>query len=499
MALRARLSAPKEEKDEWAWHSAKWMELKASSIWRGARRLEAENYLAGGYGLRLAMQQRSTPAIRSAAKVWQPSRLKGIQVSREFGTPFLAATQVFDLRPVPRKFLSLDRTDNAKDRNVSSGQIVVTCSGAVGKTTLAYAPHENTFISHDLLRVTPLEDATWGWTYAYLKSKQAVAMMGAAQYGHIIKHLEPEHILELPIPTLPEHLLVSFNEMARAILARRNEAWRLQSESEAIFAEAVGGVTVTEDQLTGFEVRASELFGGRRRLEGAYYTPAATGILDRFRKANLQTQALSDVTKGVWWMTRFRRVFGEEGAPYLSADELFSVNPAITKRVMLEQTENAEAFFVKEGWLVMACSGQTYGLNGSVALMTKWHENAFLSHDLVRIVPNLDKIRPGYLYSVLGHPTLGRPLAIRYAYGTSIPHLEPADIAKMPIVRLPADLEKQIADKAEKAVGLRAEADQLESEMADKATELVDQHLCGTLRSSAVASDESEVIGCARR
>lgn len=479
MALRAKLSAPKEEQRHWAWHSAKWMELTASSLWTGERRLEAENYLAGGYGLWLAMKKRGTSAIQTVANVWQPSRLKGIQVSKEFGTPFLAATQVLDLRPVPRKFLSLDRTDSAKDRMVSSGQIVVTCSGAVGKTALAYSSHEKTLISHDLLRVTPLEENTWGWIYAYLKSKQAIAMMGAAQYGHMIKHLEPEHLLELPIPIPSMSQLDAFDEEVKDIVARRNEAWRLQTESEAVFSEAIGDITGTDKQFTGFEIKASQLFGGRRRLEGAYHTPAATAILECFRKAELQTQPLSDITHGVWWMTRFKRVFGEEGAPYLSADELFALNPPITKRVMLEQAENADDFFVKEGWLVMACSGQTYGLNGSVALMTKWHEKAFLSHDLVRIVPNTEQVRAGYLYTALGHPTLGRPLVIRNAYGTSIPHLEPSDIAMTPIVRLSNNLENLIADKAEKAVALRAEADQLENKMTDRATILVDRYLSG--------------------
>ena len=47
------------------------------------------------------------------ANVWQPSRLKGIQVGPDFGTPFLAATQVFDIRPVPRKWLAIDQIDDA--------------------------------------------------------------------------------------------------------------------------------------------------------------------------------------------------------------------------------------------------------------------------------------------------------------------------------------------------------------------------------------------------
>ena len=479
MALRAKLSPPKEEQAHWAWHNPKWMELAASSLWMGERRLEAENYLAGGYGLRLAMQKLDTPAMSAVANVWQPSRLKGIQVSREYGMPFLAATQVLDLRPSPRKFLSLDRTDNVSDRMVESGQIVVTCSGAVGKAALAYAPHEKTLISHDLLRVSPSDETQWGWIYAYLRSKQAIAMMSAAQYGHIIKHLEPEHLMALPTPVPSSSQLESFDQDVKKILSNRKESWKLQSESEHLFSQAIGTLAGTEKQFSGFEVKASELFSGRRRLEGAYHTPAATLIIDRYRKSGLRTQPLSDITKGVWWMTRFKRVFGDQGAPYLSADELFAVNPPITKRVMLEQAENAADFFVKAGWIVMACSGQTYGLNGSVALMTKWHEKAFLSHDLVRIIPDTEQVRPGYLFTALGHPTLGRPLIIRNAYGTSIPHLDPSDIATTPVVRLSEELEHRIADKAERATLLRTEADQLENEIAQKATALIDRYLSG--------------------
>lgn len=479
MALRAKLSAPKEEQVLWGWHSAKWMELSASSLWKGERRLEAENYLAGGYGLRLAMQKLCTPAMQTVANVWQPSRLKGIQVSREFGTPFLAATQVLDLRPTPRKFLSLDRTDSADDRMVQSGQIVVTCSGAVGKAAIAYAPHENTLISHDLLRISPVQKDSWGWIYAYLRSKQAIAMMTSAQYGHVIKHLEPEHLHALSIPVPSTERLAEFQLIAEKILALRNESWRLQLESEELFSASVGGIVKKAASAIGFEVKARDVFSGRRRFDGAFYAPSATAILDRFARAKLSVEPLEKVTKRVWWMSRFKRVFGADGVPYLSADELFSVNPPITKRVMLEQAENAEEFFVKAGWIVMARSGQVYGLNGSVSLMTKWHESAFLSDDLVRIIPDTDKIRPGYLFTALGHPTLGRPLVIRNAYGTSIPHLDPADIAAVPIVRLANDVESKIADAAEKAVALRAEADALENEMAQRATELIDRYLAG--------------------
>jgi hypothetical protein len=77
------------------------------------------------------------------------------------------------------------------------------------------------------------------------------------------------------------------------------------------------------------------------------------------------------------------------------------------------------------------------------------------------------------------HPTLGRPLVVRNAYGTSIPHLEPSDIANFPVVRLSAKLENEIADLAEEAVALRASADQMENELTADADSVLERFIRG--------------------
>jgi type I restriction enzyme, S subunit len=479
MVDRARLGPPRQEAPKaWPWHEVKWLSLPASTLMGGDRRLEAENYLSSGYVIRLAIEKREGwTHLSKLARTWQPSRLKGIQVSRGFGTPFLAATQVFDLRPAPRKFLSLERTEDAENRFVSSGTILVTCSGNVGRAILAYRPLDGVLISHDLLRVETFEKKHWGWIYAFLRSAKCRSMMTSAKYGHVIKHLEVSHLNVLPVPNVDDGVLREFTKGAETILTKRNAAADLVKGAEDLLDDAIGPVNPTANVEIGFSVKASSLLGKRRRLEAAYHHPMAAAILRRFQKLGLSTEPLENVTERIWWLTRFKRVFGEEGMPYISADELFSVNPSITKTVMVEQAETPEDYFVKSGWIVMACSGQTYGLNGSVALLDKQHEKFFFSHDIVRIIPRKDRIRPGYLYAILGHPRLGRPLVIRHAYGTSIPHLDPGDVATIPVVRLGDKIEDSIADRMEKAVALRAEADELETAIASRAEAVIDKFL----------------------
>ena len=171
MALRARLGPPAPpSRQEWPWHSLDSRAVSVSIMTGGGRRLEAETYLSPGFRIKTAIESRRSGwrPLSDVARVWMPSRLKGIQVGRDVGTPFLTAAQVFDVQPSVRKWLSIDRTADAQSRFVKSGQILVTCSGAVGQPTVACELHEGIFISHDILRVDPIEPNRRGWIYGYL-------------------------------------------------------------------------------------------------------------------------------------------------------------------------------------------------------------------------------------------------------------------------------------------------------------------------------------------
>src|SRR5689334_15991626 len=136
MALRARLVAPPPPPNtKWPWHTVKAGHIPVSAIFSGDRRIEAETYLSSGYGIRAAIEAypRGWKRFSTVASVDQPGRLKGILVSKEYGKPFLAATQVFDVRPLPRKFLALEQMSGAMACFVEESTILVTRSGLVGR------------------------------------------------------------------------------------------------------------------------------------------------------------------------------------------------------------------------------------------------------------------------------------------------------------------------------------------------------------------------------
>lgn len=442
--------------------------------------MEAENYLADGYGIRLSFQSRSAgwTTLDRLARVWQPNRLKGIQVGREFGTPFMAATQVFDLRPMPRKWLSLDRTNNAENRFVKHGAILVTCSGSVGRATLAGKHLNGVLISHDLLRVEPHNADQAGWLYAFLRCRSARSMMVSARYGHIIKHLETSHLEPLPVPVVREAIAKDFQLAIGAVLRKRDRAHELTEEAEEFFTRTVGEPKNGNGGETGFDIRASQLMHGRRRLEASFSTPTVRSIKQQLRK--FEPITLKDAGFDVWLPTRFKRIPAPEGVELMDSSAFFEISPDVTKRIADVDFGDPAQGRVKAGWLLLSRSGQTYGLIGSVALANVSHEGRVISDDIIRIAPGERvKIRTGYVHVFLSHPRFGRPLLKAIAYGSSIPHIEVEDVYKIEIPRLSAKVELALADLGEEVARLLAQADIDEAEAAQRADKLVQGFLAG--------------------
>lgn len=480
MAIRAALSPPKEDQSRWDWHEAKWNALPASILSSKDRRMEAENYLSGGYGIRLSMDSRTMGrgVLSDLARVWQPSRLKGILVSKDYGTPFLAATQVFDLRPAPRKYLSIERTDSAADRMVAPGQIMITCSGSVGRATLATDAHVGKLISHDLLRITPHSAKYWGWLYAFLRSPQGRAMMGAAQYGHIIKHLEVGHIDVLPVPIPLDEIAERFQEKVGRILELRNSSYRATTDAEGQYQNCFPSFKKGKATASGFSVKANAMFEGRRRLEASRFVPEVGQIDKAFLADAKSVEPLLALTKKIFVPGRFKHIYGDGGMPYLDSADILEVNPDISKFVLSLTEKEQIDYHVEPGWLLIPCSGQVYGNLGHSVLATDAHVGRVYTNHLLRVVPN-GRARSGYLQCVLGHQILGRPQIIRLAFGSSVPELSPDEVATVQVPRLGSAIENRLADLMDEAAVARDEADELERQVAHDAEALIDKFLSG--------------------
>ena len=449
--------------------------LPLSEMAAGDRRLDAEVYLSVGFTVRRAIRCSglAVSPLGQLARIWQPSRLKGIQVESEHGVPFLAATQVFDIWPTPRKWLAPSKTPRIADRYVSPGWMLVTCSGTVGNVILSYAAHADMVISHDLLRVEIEDDPSLrSYVYTFLRTRFGRTMMQGTHYGNVIKHLEVSHLKQIPVPVVAR-LGDEIHERIGDVFAAREEAYRLDMTARLRFAEAMSDQPKTP-QEGGYAVQASRLFHGRRRLEASAHSPAAQLVARTYERNAESIVRLGQIAR-VFLPARFKRIYGEQGTTYLDSGPIFKVNPELSKLLTSATPIDFDDYLVKRGWLLMARSGQIYGINGQAILADSWHEGKVVTEHIIRIVPD-DTIRPGYLQTMLSHPTLGQPLVVSQAYGTSVPELAVEDIERLPIPRLAVEQEEEIADAAERASELRMRANDEENEAVAKLEgELVDE------------------------
>jgi len=400
-------------------------------------------------------------------------------VSEGAGTPFLAATQVFDARPVPRKWLAIERTDEAKIRFARPGTMLVTRSGSVGRPVLAHAAHQGALISDDLLRVDPIDERQRGWIYAYLHAPQTRAMATGAHYGHMIKHLEASHLSALPVPEVGSDTAAQLSQDLSRILDLRSQGYHLTLDAEARFEKALGPVRASGRGEAGFEVKATDaLMRGRRRFEASAHNPVAMRIRRHLAKVGRGLTTVSDAGFDVWVPGRYKRIPAEDGVTYFDSADLLEVCPDLSKRYADCRFGDDHRGRVRAGWILVPCSGQVYGIIGTAVLATKALDAQVVSNHVMRIVPGPKaEVRVGYLVTALSHPTLGRPLIKSLAFGSSVPELDPADVASFAVVRLPAKEEEAIADLAEAAATAYAEADLTERSMAEKASAIIDRFL----------------------
>ena len=157
--------------------------------------------------------------------------------------------------------------------------------------------------------------------------------MLAAQYGHIIKHLEVSHLNELPIPRLKEHHRKKFHDQVSQILDDRSRSSRLTAEAEEIYENAFPSLKQNRQSSDlGFSVSAADMFKARRRLDAARFAPSVESIVNAFNQDALQVMPLSAVTNRVFVPGRFKHIYGDGGIPYLDSADILEVIPDLVER-----------------------------------------------------------------------------------------------------------------------------------------------------------------------
>lgn len=173
------------------------------------------------------------------------------------------------------------------------------------------------------------------------------------------------------------------------------------------------------------------------------------------RKDKLQTLT-RDGLSGIFHAGRIKRVWvdsPDHGRPFLSSTDILQADlsnlPFISKKAVAENPRLP----LHAGWTLITRSGTV----GRMAYARPDMEDYACSEHVLRVVPDAEKIPPGYLYAFLSSK-FGVPLVVGGTYGAIIQHIEPEHIADLPVPRLGKKVETTAHELIDEAAKLRDEA-----------------------------------------
>ena len=211
------------------------------------------------------------------------------------------------------------------------------------------------------------------------------------------------------------------------------------------------------------------------RLDCMPYVGGAPEAKLRLRNLKNTVQLISltkGVDGGIYNGPQFVRNFVESpeyGVRFLTGSSMLFADlsdlPLLSKRDA--HSSKLSHLEIQPGMSLISCSGTI----GKMAYARTNMKGIWSSQDILKVVADLDKVLPGYLYSFL-RSKFGVPLIVAGTYGSIIKHLEPHQIADLPVPRLGDELEQEVHSLVEQAGDALTEYSRLLSHATNRVLEL---------------------------
>lgn len=226
--------------------------------------------------------------------------------------------------------------------------------------------------------------------------------------------------------------------------------------------------------LTSFKnariVRSAWLDEGGRRLDCNPYMSGALEARDALKRLPV-TEKLENVTKRIFHAGREGRTWvndSKHGVRFLGSSDILAADLSTLPLISKNQVERNPLFILGEGWTLISRSGTV----GRMAYVRPDMAGLACSEHVLRVVPDLESIPPGYLHAFLSS-RYGVPLIVSGTYGAIIQHIEPGHIADLPVPRFAPEFEASVHAKVHEAAGLLSLYQRLVKEATDEFFEAV--------------------------
>ena len=166
--------------------------------------------------------------------------------------------------------------------------------------------------------------------------------------------------------------------------------------------------------------------------------------------------SIKDTNSKVFLGNIFSRIFvkdKEHGIPYLAASDTVLADINTGRFLSKKQSKELAYLILKKDWIVITCSGTI----GNVTYTNSTFENHIATHDLIRIVPNDEKILKGYLYAFLSSK-YGYNQLTQSRFGGVVKHINADHVNGITLPLFPESFQMEVDDLIQESARLREEA-----------------------------------------
>ena len=452
----------------------KWCPVALSDVVVRGNRLEASVFDIEAKQARNLIVHGKYPIITICGKDGMASsyvcgRFKRVWVKKS-DMPIYQPSAITDIKPAPDGYISRSTKTDVEALRVHKGQVLMTCSGTIGKVSYVSKTLDGKIFSHDLLRIDCRNETDAGYIYAYLKSKTGNKILLTNSYGAVITHIEPEHLNTVPIPNASKEIKVRIHNLIVRSYALRDESNELIDKATEMLIEELHLPDIDAfdvdlykngEAVDTFNVRLSDISG---RLDASYHVPISEAIVEHLQKYAEEVTNVGDarISKEIILPVRFKRVYVDEGygKVLIGGKQLYELDPYNKKYLSSTKHDKLlKMLEVHENTTLITRSGTI----GKIALVPKHWECWVPSDHIIRVVP-ANKDIAGYLNIFLAS-AYGFKLITRFTYGAVVDEIDDNHVRAIPIPLLKNhEVQKQINDLALEANQKRYEAYQLEQE-----------------------------------
>ena len=350
-----------------------WLESKG-------RRLDCGPYMSGAIEARELLKRLPVrrAELRSVTRGHAGGIYNGPQFVRNYvtdpiyGVPFLSSSSM--LHAEFRNVDLLRKSDAVSSRlaylQLEEGTTLISCSGTIGRMAYTRREMAGMWSSQDVLKVVPDPNSVRpGYLYAYLSSRFGIPLVTGSTYGAIVQHIEPDHLVDLPVPLAPP----AVQEEVHRLVTEAGElrTWA-SAELRAVIREIedAAGLPPLGRRYDGTRPDTSSAKASAlgSRMDALFHSEYHRSILKRLlRKRQI---IVGQIVDRVFKPPMFKKVPAADrrfGLPLFDTASIMRADPD-TSYYLSSRTRGIEGLVLNETTVLVPADGQRNGIIGHPVL-----------------------------------------------------------------------------------------------------------------------------------